>query len=666
MENALFYNHVKISAVNKEKINLIENYCKAHLQEQIYLISSPLGEKYTYPYEDKVIIILSPKHKIMVIDLFGDKEAFETFFEDFIEDLSSISDKFEYKEHIGRSREWKKNNIIKVNGEKVATEEDLEKLLSETILPKELQRISELLISLLIGSINDIEKIGAAVPETLLEKVKKNIVLFDGDQTRFIYKQFNNKTVSIQGLSGTGKTELLLHKLKDIYIKDDKSKIFFTCHNIALANTLKARVPTFFNFMKVEKQIEWNKRLWVNRAWGSRGDWNSGLYSYLCAFYSINFLRYSYNTNYTTIFSEVLKHLNSIEQENFEYAFDYILIDERQDFPKVFFDVCEKVTRKKVFVAGDIFQDIFDNVKEDDEHNVDVVLNRCYRTDPRTLMFAHAIGMGLFEKKKINWFKDDEWKIIGYEIERLEGREIRLSREPIRRFEDLDLEDLESVVIKETTRINDVLGVLKQIKDGNKNINPDDIGIIFLDDSKEIYAYIDNLISMISREFNWKVNRAYENKEKIHGTVYLSNPNNVKGLEFPYVICITGAMRNKIIYRNILYTMLTRSFIQSYLMITNMKNKEALYEGLRLINENRYIKTDEPTDEEKEDIKNRLVKFKQRTNISYDEFLTNIFNELEIDKEKRHTLKQTLLLASIEKFNKAETVEYIRSVQKFF
>lgn len=75
-------------------------------------------------------------------------------------------------------------------------------------MDKSYYRIGELLISLLIGSINDIEKVGIEIPETLLERVKKNIILFDGDQTRFIYKKFPKKTVSIQGLSGTGKTEL--------------------------------------------------------------------------------------------------------------------------------------------------------------------------------------------------------------------------------------------------------------------------------------------------------------------------------------------------------------------------------------------------------------------------------------------------------------------------
>lgn len=52
---------------------------------------------------------------------------------------------------------------------------------------------------------------------------------------------------------------MLLHKIKELYIDDDKSTIAFTCHNVILADSLKKRVPEFFNFMKVEEQIQWEK-----------------------------------------------------------------------------------------------------------------------------------------------------------------------------------------------------------------------------------------------------------------------------------------------------------------------------------------------------------------------------------------------------------------------
>lgn len=661
MDNSLFFNHVEKNEGNIKIIKRLEEFVFNDSQQQIYLITAPLGEKYDYDYEKNVIVILSPKHKIIFLDLKNDEDNFEEYYEDFIEDLSSISDKFEYKKYIGRPRDWKQKITIK---EIYNSEDSIKALFERNTLPKLLQRTNELLISLLIGSINDIKKIGAEIPETLLDKVKKNIILFDGDQTRFIYKDFRNKTVSIQGLSGTGKTELLLHKLKELYIKDENSKIFFTCHNIALANTLKNRIPEFFNFMKVEKQIEWHERLWVDRAWGAERDKNSGLYSYLCYFYNIPFLRYSYLNNYEKIFTQALLYVNQIEKRQFQYAFDYILIDERQDFPKVFFKLCEKIARKKVYIAGDIFQDIYENTRET-ELEVDVILNRCYRTDPRTLMFAHAIGMGLFEKTKFNWFDDNYWNAIGYNVTRKANREIHLTREPIRRFENLDLEEIESVVILPSALVNNVIKVLKEIQKANSTVTPNDIAIIILDDNNLIYDYIDKLCYTIPQQLHWKVNRAIESKAKKDDAIYITNPNNVKGLEFPFVICITDSLKKSYRYRNVLYTMLTRSFIQSYLLIQNETGIDVQKKGLDIINKERLIKTIEPTEQERVEISNTLVNLQKESSISYKEFLTRIFDELKIKIEYRDKFEKALMQTEIEKFDKEETEKFINTNKVF-
>ena len=40
------------------------------------------------------------------------------------------------------------------------------------------------------------------------------------------------------------------------------------------------------------------------------------------------------------------------------------------------------VTRKKIYVAGDIFQSIF-NIENLEKVNADFLLNKCYRTDPK-------------------------------------------------------------------------------------------------------------------------------------------------------------------------------------------------------------------------------------------------------------------------------------------
>ena len=662
MQNSLFFNHIQNSEKNKNIIKDLELYAQENPNEQLYLITAPLSEqKYQYEYEEDAIVILSPKHKIIFLDLSHNEQDFEEYYEDFIEDLTSLSDKYNYKQYIGRPRKWRDELIV--YEENIPTNIN-ELLATHAITDSNLKRKVELLISLLIGSINDIEKIGVDVPETLLEKVKRNIILFDGDQTRFIYKDFPKKIVSIQGLSGTGKTELLLHKLKELYVKEDNSKIFFTCHNKTLAKNLKDRIPKFFDFMKVEKQIEWSDRLWLNIAWGSEKYPNSGIYSYICNFYNIPFMRYRYGIGYKEIFSEALKYMKKISKDEFEYAFDYVLIDERQDFPKEFFELCEKVTRKQVYIAGDIFQDIWDNSGTDDLE-VDIILNRCYRTDPRTLMFAHALGMGLFESKKLNWLSDAQWNEIGYSLKREDDGKMCLERESIRRFEDLAQEELPSMIIEKQTSITQVVGLLEKIKEENPTVQPDDIAIIVIDDNKTIYEFIDKLGYRITEALTWEVNRAYDTKSKIDNTIFISNRNNVKGLEFPFVICITGKIKDGYKYRNSLYTMLTRSFIQSYLLVTNDSGIDEQKKGLDIINDKRCIQTVEPTEEEKETIRQTVIKMKEEKNISYDEFLRKIFDDFSIPKNCRKKLQQGLIDFEIEEFNDEQTRYYIEQNRKF-
>ena len=60
------------------------------------------------------------------------------------------------------------------------------------------------------------------------------------------------------------------------------------------------------------------------------------------------------STSYNSIFSKLIEHIEDIPEADFIPALDYIIIDERQDFPDSFFELCEKVTKNKVYAAGDI------------------------------------------------------------------------------------------------------------------------------------------------------------------------------------------------------------------------------------------------------------------------------------------------------------------------
>jgi superfamily I DNA and RNA helicase len=222
------------------------------------------------------------------------------------------------------------------------------------------------------------------------------------------------------------------------------------------------------------------------------------------------------------------------------------------------------------------------------------------------------------------------------------------------------------MVIKRSIYIKQVLEILKEIQKDNPSVKADDIAIIILDDNKQIYDYIDRLCYNISDVLKWNVNRAYESKTQEDNAVYITNPNNVKGLEFPFVICITGSIKNTYKYRNILYTMLTRSFIQSYLLVQNHDNLEVQEKGLNMINQEKYIASIEPTNKEKEDIKQTLVKLQENTNLSYKDFLNGIFDELKIKFAVRKKIEKALLETDIEKFDKEQTINFINANKGFY
>ena len=153
----------------------------AERKEQAYVISKPLGDaRYTYSHEHG-IVILSPKRKIAFIDFSDEKISFDNFVEDFLEDLASISDKYRYKDAIGRPRFWRDELVIKFNANELDAFETWDR--ESRVEDPAKQRIAELLVSLLTGSINDIEKVKAELPTSLLEKIKRKILLFDADQS---------------------------------------------------------------------------------------------------------------------------------------------------------------------------------------------------------------------------------------------------------------------------------------------------------------------------------------------------------------------------------------------------------------------------------------------------------------------------------------------------
>ncbi|HFC7869233.1 TPA: DEAD/DEAH box helicase family protein, partial [Neisseria meningitidis] len=524
-------------------------------------------------------------------------------------------DKYEYKSKIGRPRDWK--TIFKNFSLDELVSNDIQNFVKNIEISSEReQRLSELIISLLTGSINDIEKIdGLNIQDNILDKIKKKIILFDSNQTNFLYQNKNQKKIIIQGLSGTGKTELLLHKLKELYLESDNNRIFFTCNNKILAESLRNRIPRFFNFMQVSQQIDWDNRLWCNHAWGSGKNKNSGLYSFICHFYGIPFLNYAQESSFSKICSMAIEQIKSNSDNLNKYAFDYILIDESQDFGESFFELCSLVTKHKIYIAGDIFQSIFGEQKIYD--HVDYLLNQCYRTDPKTLMFSHGLSMGLFESEKLQWLTDQQWEQYGYIFQKNNNRYI-FTREPIRRFEDLKDNDnsihIENIKELNNSQISDkIVELIMDIKSKYPSVQPDDIAIIFLEQNRRYNSEMLNYIRYTLEEkgIDWPINPAFESKQQLTGYLSITNFNHVKGLEFPFVICIspyevTADLRK----RNAIYMAMTRSFLHSSLLMPVSTDNFFLYSrGLNEINSTKRMTIEEPNEENKNRIREINIQF---------------------------------------------------------
>lgn len=349
------------------------------LKKQIYVLARPLSkEDLEYEYDQSVVIFSSGSRPCFV-NLSGsdndEEDNFEDFIDDFIDDIAFLSEKFEYRKKIGRKKVWKhlfqratKDNL------------NLAQLRIEDLVEK---RISDLITSLVIGSINDVSRISLTTVN-LLDTVKSKIILFDTDQTSFVYKMGTGKKFVIQGLAGSGKTELLLHKIKELYSNDQDARIAFTCFNKILASNMKKRIPEFFNFMKVERQIEWDKKLFCFSSWGNGNAPFSGMYRYICYKYDIPFG--TLRTGSLEFFSKEAVRLIKERIENGEqpdFIFDYVFIDESQDFGESFIELCELITKNKVFVAGDVFQNIFRPI-DDSVRHANLVLKNAIAQTPKT------------------------------------------------------------------------------------------------------------------------------------------------------------------------------------------------------------------------------------------------------------------------------------------
>ena len=262
----------------------------------------------------------------------------------------------------------------------------------------------------------------------------------------------------IRGLAGSGKTIVLALKAAYLHTANPEWDIALTFHSRALYQQFRDLVRRFC-FEHKNDEPDWNK-LRVLHSWGSSR--YAGIYSEIAAANDLSVRDFTYAKSiygadeaFGGVCDELLAALKSRRQ--IEPLFDAVLIDEAQDLPRSFFEICYLSTcdPKRVVWAYDELQNLgsysmappselfgkngqgeprVPNLDEiEGTPKRDIVLPVCYRNTPWALTTAHAIGFGIYRQRGLVQFFDDPalWQEIGYRVESGElspGHEVTLKR----------------------------------------------------------------------------------------------------------------------------------------------------------------------------------------------------------------------------------------------
>lgn len=273
----------------------------------------------------------------------------------------------------------------------------------------------------------------------IMKKIEKEIANLDSWQKKAAIES-PDKPQRIRGLAGSGKTIILAMKAAYLHAYEANKRIVITFQSRTLYQQFEKLITKFyFEHKKDEPDLDY---LTIQHAWG--GEYENGVYSEICKYLNYPPLNFNAASNkygredaFKGACNELLTYAEGI---TIEPVFDYVLIDEAQDFPEEFFKLVYRFTRepKRVVWAYDELQNLGEHImlppdklfgtndqgiplvtlnNEKDKAQQDVMLPICYRNPPWTLSFALAVGLGIYRNDGlVRMFKEPSfWENIGFE-----------------------------------------------------------------------------------------------------------------------------------------------------------------------------------------------------------------------------------------------------------
>jgi len=510
---------------------------------------------------------------------------------------------------------------------------------------------------------------------TILSDIENSIINYDTEQFKAITTKVNGFQ-RIRGLAGTGKTIILARKVAELHRSFPNEKILITYYTKALHDTVKKHITRYYKKFSKGEEPNWDN-IDVLHSWG--GYRLDGVYHKMCLLNNIEPI--DFGTAKRSSFGDPFEYVCNklLESKPLKKYYDYILIDEGQDFKENFYRLCLNISKtNNIIWAYDDFQDIlktniqnekslfgkdendeyyadFSQMEDVSEH--DIILKKCYRNSKNILTGAFSLGMGVYNQidptntgvdviQKIE--SNRYWEEIGFKV--IDGNsntnDKMIIERPLENSPDYKEhffnDNLINFIICENIQEECEKVVQLIISDLKEDLKPEDICVICLDNARiNDYYYIltelliQNNINVfnLQKTFSTNVNFSRE------GLITLSSIYKAKGNEVgsAYIMGVDSIFKsNRDVYeRNKLFTAITRSKGWVSITGTGENTKKCINEYEILLKNNNQLIFIQPSDESVRTIKetsekivkkkdlldNNLRELASQLNISVDEYI---------------------------------------------
>jgi superfamily I DNA and RNA helicase len=408
------------------------------------------------------------------------------------------------------------------------------------------------------------------------ELVEAAITLFDQQQKHGMMGRITGPQ-RIRGLAGSGKTVVLAMKAAQTHLQYPDATIAYTFWTKSLYQHVKRLITRFYRQFD-DQDPDWEKRVHVLHGWG--GASTPGLYSVACEQHGVPALSFQQTRVVGDRFDYACTQL--MKSAEITPIYDYVFVDEGQDFPISFVRLCHRLAKDGKFVlAYDELQTIFqantpsaaDILGPELNFEDDIVLNKCYRNPREVLVSAHALGFGIYGERIVQMLESrDHWEDIGYVVK--EGEFVQGSQIVVERPEENSLtvisdrsgfdEIIKAVVFQNMEK--EIEAVAKSIAhDLADGLQPEDVLVVSIDD-RHAKPYLSGIETALHKH-RIQCNNLHTDSFGIRdfsklGRVTLSTVHKAKGNEafIVYVVGVDAVMYEPDVRnRNMLFTAMTRA-----------------------------------------------------------------------------------------------------------